>query len=581
MKPKNFKYLFVKVYGNKKSLPVKCPLDLQVGIGDYIFINDIEDSWPVCKVSYFEYDPYSMWDMCFNFLGFDTSKQKAVMRNAPAKIYTYEDIKGIIQHKGQKYEGGSTGVCTLKYVRGGDVVNLDPFMYKNIEMSVNNYEFGLYTEHKFGGVIVSENNPHFSFENGVLYDKEKTKIFMYIGEDEELIIPETVKSIKEEAFINAPNLKKIIFKGYVENIEKNAFFKCYDLEQIIFENGVYLFEYANCNFCPKIKRVYCGYNDLAVSKGTLYFDNITVEKGYCYVPCDDNPYYMLYSPMLSYGIEDDEGEHYLYYMFTAPVFDKRPDFKDIDFSKYTPLTEQEYEMFEREINNNVQIINENIIGNNSYLKISYGRDKFLYFGKSFRCVATYDQDLSQAYFKDDVLGYNIILNRLNNIDLLNGIEYYNELELIWRLQHYVKDNHIKAIMKYKWLDDIIPLCETGLMSLEQANILFDFYKNKTSVDNEIKNSLKNYIYRCKVRNIMFRQYKDKLVYLSHKIIDCNYGDLTIAMQDNQVWYMDCINLDTQFAILGINDYDVEEKCKELGIPYCFSSEFAIKNIEIE
>ena len=179
MKAKNFKYLFVKVYGNKKSLPVKCPLDLEVGIGDYIFISGIEDSWPVGKVSYFEYDPYGSLFMTFNFMGFDESKPKAIMRNAPAKIYKYEDIKGIIQNKGQKYEGGSTGVCTLKYVRGGDVVNLDPFMYKNLEMTVNNYEFGMYTERKFGGVIVSDDNPHFSYENNVLYDKGKTKIFMY------------------------------------------------------------------------------------------------------------------------------------------------------------------------------------------------------------------------------------------------------------------------------------------------------------------------------------------------------------------------------------------------------------------
>ena len=152
--------------------------------------------------------------------------------------------------------------------------------------------------------------------------------------------------------------------------------------------------------------------------------------------------------------------------------------------------------------------------------------------------------------------------------------------MIWRIQGYVKDNHIKAIIKYKWFDDIIPLCTTGLMNLEQSNVLYDFCKNKTSIDKEIKDALNDYIYKCKVRKLMIKQYSGMNVFLSRKIVDCNFGDLDIALMNAQAYYMDYISRDTDFAILGINDQENEKLCKELGINYCYSSDFAIKNIKI-
>lgn len=578
MKYENLKYLFVKVYGNKYSIPVKCPVDIKVGIGDYVFISGIEDSWPVCKVSYHAYgDSYE--NLNFDFLGFDNTKPKAIMRKTPTKILSYSDIKGVIQHNGQKYEGGSTGICTLKYVRGGDVVNLDPFIYKNLEMTVDSYEFGLYTEHKFGDVIVSNDNPHFTYENGVLYNKQKTKIFMYLGDDEELNIPETVTYIKEEAFINTKKLRKIVFKGYVEKIENNAFLKCYGLEELIFEQGLYSFEYEYCKHCPKMKKAYCGDNDLSITKGTLHFDKVTVDKGYCYIPKDDNPYYLLYSPILSYGFEDDKGETYHYYLYDAPVFDERPSLKEEYFKGQTPLSEEEYEKMERVINPKVQVIAERLFPNYEYFKVFYG-EKYLYFGKEFRHEATYDKDLSTAYFKDASFGFNALVNRLHNQDLLNGITDKAENSIIDRIQNYINNNHIIAIMKYKWFDKIIDLCDTGLLSLEQANTLYDFCKNKPSVDKIIKDTLKDYIYRCKIRRLLLKRYEGMNIFLSPKIIDCNYRDLIIDMEKVDINCTDTVSEKTDFAILGVNDFIQEDKCKKLGIDYCFSSEFAIKNISL-
>ncbi len=79
-------------------------------------------------------------------------------------------------------------------------------------------------------VNVDSENEHFTDVDGVLFNKDKTELWLYppnkIGE--EYHIPESVKTIKYRAIMQAENLKKIYVGSGIERIEESNFYKSPD-----------------------------------------------------------------------------------------------------------------------------------------------------------------------------------------------------------------------------------------------------------------------------------------------------------------------------------------------------------------
>ena len=93
--------------------------------------------------------------------------------------------------------------------------------------------------YKIEEINVSENNPFFSSQDGVLYNKDKTELICYPANkaDEEFVIPSTVKRIREAAFGNVNRLKKLTIPKSVSRIDNYAFYNS-EINQIIFsDNG--------------------------------------------------------------------------------------------------------------------------------------------------------------------------------------------------------------------------------------------------------------------------------------------------------------------------------------------------------
>lgn len=62
-------------------------------------------------------------------------------------------------------------------------------------------------------IYVNENNPYFSAANGILFNKDKTRIECVISTLTEITIPATVKSFAHVAFFNSHKLQNIFFEG--------------------------------------------------------------------------------------------------------------------------------------------------------------------------------------------------------------------------------------------------------------------------------------------------------------------------------------------------------------------------------
>lgn len=89
-------------------------------------------------------------------------------------------------------------------------------------------------------INVSENNGYYSSIDGVLFNKEQTRLIHYPlnKSDEQYSIPQGVEIIDDYAFYNCKNLKKINIPDSVTEICDSAFYGCSSLIEISLSNSV-------------------------------------------------------------------------------------------------------------------------------------------------------------------------------------------------------------------------------------------------------------------------------------------------------------------------------------------------------
>lgn len=152
----------------------------------------------------------------------------------------------------------SDGIVSVGENAFKDCVNL-----KKISIGKDVLEIGSLA---FGGcsrlleICVSDENQHFSSENGILFNKDKTEIIKYPSAIEEdlYVIPQSVITVGEYSFEKAIYLFTITIGKNVQNIENGAFSGCVCLEKAeIPENVVSLGE-NSFSGCLGISSVYFG-----------------------------------------------------------------------------------------------------------------------------------------------------------------------------------------------------------------------------------------------------------------------------------------------------------------------------------
>ena len=108
-------------------------------------------------------------------------------------------------------------------------------------------------------ITVAEDNKNFTSVDGVLYNNDKTTLVLYPkNRAGEFVVPDTVTSIADYAFDNAPKLTKVTIGENVKSVGTGAFRNCNSLETVIFKDsdtvqktiGDYAF-----NNCPALTEV--------------------------------------------------------------------------------------------------------------------------------------------------------------------------------------------------------------------------------------------------------------------------------------------------------------------------------------
>jgi hypothetical protein len=107
--------------------------------------------------------------------------------------------------------------------------------------------------------IVDDNNTHFSDLDGVLLNKNKTELISFPNKRSvQYTIPNSVNTIKENAFFLCDNLTSVTIGNSVISIEEDAFAACYQLENITIGDKVVSIGNGAFSECIQLKSIEIG-----------------------------------------------------------------------------------------------------------------------------------------------------------------------------------------------------------------------------------------------------------------------------------------------------------------------------------
>ena len=103
-----------------------------------------------------------------------------------------------------------------------------------IPASVTNIDMTFFTRnYNINNIEIDSNNPNYVSENGKIYSKDKTMLYLYYIKEQSVdISSENIKTIKTNAFDLCKNLETIILPETLEIIENHAFAFCENLKSI-------------------------------------------------------------------------------------------------------------------------------------------------------------------------------------------------------------------------------------------------------------------------------------------------------------------------------------------------------------
>ncbi|MBU1093978.1 MAG: leucine-rich repeat protein [Firmicutes bacterium] len=128
------------------------------------------------------------------------------------------------------------GVNTIESNAFANCVNLLNITIPSSVVSIESDTF--WKNNSLLGINVDEENQHYSSENGVLYNEDKTLLIAYpIGKEEnDYLVPSSVTTIGQNAFANSTHLSSVSMSSNVISIEPTAFFNVSNLTNIVVSN---------------------------------------------------------------------------------------------------------------------------------------------------------------------------------------------------------------------------------------------------------------------------------------------------------------------------------------------------------
>ncbi len=121
----------------------------------------------------------------------------------------------------------SIGKCAFNYCNNLTYIRIPKNVIFIGENALNNCEC-------LTNIDVASDNPNYTSENGILYNKNKTEIICFPGGiSGKFTIPSGVTKIRDYAFTSCEKLTYVEVPPNVTQIEPKAFYMCFNLDIVI------------------------------------------------------------------------------------------------------------------------------------------------------------------------------------------------------------------------------------------------------------------------------------------------------------------------------------------------------------
>jgi len=121
---------------------------------------------------------------------------------------------------------------------------------------IDDVEYIFATCYSLTSITVHPDNPHYTSENGVLYNKDKTKLICYPRTKQgDFSIPDTITEIGKCMFSNCVGLTSVNIPNSVVKITESAFENCVNLTSIVIPDTVKKIEQGAFMHCDNLKYV--------------------------------------------------------------------------------------------------------------------------------------------------------------------------------------------------------------------------------------------------------------------------------------------------------------------------------------
>ncbi len=117
--------------------------------------------------------------------------------------------------------------------------------------------------------FVSDYSTELSVNDGVIYDKDFTKLILVPCGKTSVSIPATVRSIGESSFMGNALIDNIDFPGNLETIEEYACAGCTSLKQAVIPDNVTAIEDFSFSNCPNISGIFLGSRLATIGENTF------------------------------------------------------------------------------------------------------------------------------------------------------------------------------------------------------------------------------------------------------------------------------------------------------------------------
>ncbi len=133
---------------------------------------------------------------------------------------------------------------------------------KDARLTSATFNFPATNRNIIRGVSLEEGNQYYVIEDCTLYNKDKTKVLYYFGNDKHIVIPDSVTEICDNAYNELNYVESVDFPDGLEKIDNGAFYRCsidlITLPDSVTEVGVFAFgeNYSSeINFSASLKTI--------------------------------------------------------------------------------------------------------------------------------------------------------------------------------------------------------------------------------------------------------------------------------------------------------------------------------------